>query len=163
MIINPANVDAYVAKKGLTPRVSDTQWQAILQRITALFGHDLWHRCRLIHQVDETFGRYSTVFPDSVPQPYRHIRYLELLLCDSPQLQDLENWLTSCGVSWRECIQRDTDTEQDAVVGLHIFGYGDDVVEQAAAVDPQAQRAVEHSPSSSLIPRSASGRPPDNC
>jgi hypothetical protein len=126
VIINPANVDAFIAKKGLAPRVSDTQWQTILQRITALFGHHLWHRCRLIHQVDETFGRYSTGFPDAVPQPYRHIRHLELLVCDSPQLQELENWLTSRGVSRRECTQRDANTEQDEVVGLQIFGYAED-------------------------------------
>jgi hypothetical protein len=123
VIINPASVDAYIAKKGLVPRVSDTQWQAILQHIAALFGRKLWHRCRLVHQVDEAFSRCSTDFPDAVPQPYRHIRHLEILVCDSQQLQELENWLTACGISWRVCLQRDAETEQDEVVGLQIFGY----------------------------------------
>ena len=134
MIVNPASIDAYIAKKGLVPRISDTQWEEILRRIAELYGHELWHRCRLIHQVDNTFDRYSTVFPDAVPKPYRHIRHLEILVCDSLRFQELKDWLTSRDVPSRECRQRDSETEQEEVFHLQIFGYDTD----ATSASPSA-------------------------
>src|SRR5882724_5447040 len=94
MVINPSVIDAYIARKGLTPRVSDVEWEAILQRVAALFGRELWHRCRLIHQAENALRRYSTVFPESVPQPYRYIHDLEFGAFASPQLRELQQWLT---------------------------------------------------------------------
>jgi hypothetical protein len=133
MTTDPDRIDAYIAKKGLVPLVSDAQWELVLQRIAALFGRELWHRCRLVHQADDIWGRYSTEFPDAVPKPYRHIRHLELCAGDSPQLQELTDWLTESGVPWRVCRQRDVETGQDEVVGLKVFGYvsgyGPDVAE----------------------------------
>lgn len=123
MIVNPATIDAYIATKGLAPRLTDDQWQEIIQHITDTFGHKLWHRCRLIYQTDEPLGRYCTTFPESVPQPYRHIRYLEFLAPDSPQLQDLQRWLTDRGIEWRLCRDHSPETDQDDVVGLQVFGY----------------------------------------
>jgi hypothetical protein len=126
VIINPTAVDAYIAKKRLTPQVSDSEWKTILQRVAALFGRELWHRCRLIHQAEDAHRRYSTTFPDAIPQPYRYIHNLELIVFPSPQLSQLQQWLTGRGVVWRECHQFDVDTEQDQIVGLQIFGYEPD-------------------------------------
>lgn len=126
MIINPTVLDAYIAKKGLTPRVSDAQWETILQRVAALFGRELWHRCRLIHQTEDALRRHCTVFPDAVPQPYRYIHYLEFIASPSPQLSELQQWLTERGIGWRERRQFNVDTEQEEVVGLQIFSYDPD-------------------------------------
>jgi hypothetical protein len=49
MTTDPDRIDAYIAKQGLVPLVSDAQWELVLQRIAALFGRELWHRCRLVH------------------------------------------------------------------------------------------------------------------
>ena len=126
MIINPTALDAYIAKKGLTPRVSDAEWEIILQRIVELFGRDLCHRYRLIHQAEDGLRRYSSAFPDSVPQPYRYLHYLEFNASPSAQLSELQEWLTERGVAWHECRQFDSDTKQEQVVGLQIFGYDTD-------------------------------------
>jgi hypothetical protein len=123
VIINPTVLDAYIAKKGLTPRVSDAEWEAILQRVAALFGRELWHRCRVIHQAEDALRRHSTRFPDAVPQPYRYILYLELTAFPSQQLSELQQWLTERSIVWRERCQFDVDTEQEEVVGIQIFGY----------------------------------------
>jgi len=126
VVINPTVLDAYIAKKGLTPRVSDAEWETILQRVAALFGRELWHRCRLIHQAEDALRRHSTTFPDAVPQPYRYIHCLEFIAVPSPQLSELQQWLTGRGIVWRERRQFDVDTEQEEVVGLQIFGYDPD-------------------------------------
>jgi len=123
VVINPTVLDAYIAKKGLTPRISDAEWETILQRVAVLFGRELWHRCRLIHQAEDAWRRYSTVFPDAVPRPYRYIYYLEFIALPSPQLFELQQWLTERGVFWHECRQFDVDTEQEEVVGLQVYGY----------------------------------------
>ncbi|MFO1512416.1 MAG: hypothetical protein U1F83_05800 [Verrucomicrobiota bacterium] len=61
-----------------------------------------------------------------MPQPYRYIYYLEFVAFPSPQLSELQQWLTERGIVWRECRQLNTDTEQQEVVGLQIFGYDPD-------------------------------------
>jgi hypothetical protein len=126
MVINPSVIDAYIARKGLTPHVSDVEWEAILQRVAALFGRELWHHCRLIHQAENALRRYSTIFPESVPQPYRYIHYLEFGAFASPQLRELQQWLTERDVVWRERRQFDQDTNNEQIVGLQIFGYDPD-------------------------------------
>lgn len=126
VIINPARVDAYIAKKGLVSRVSDSEWRDIFEQIVAMFGHELWHRCRLVHQADETWGRFSTAFPDAVPQPYRHLRHVDLLLVDSPLLRTLQDWLSKRQVPWQVRRRRNPETGEDEIVGLLILGYDSD-------------------------------------
>lgn len=118
MIINPESIDTYIAKKGLVPRLDENQWHEILERIAAIYGNNLWHRCRLVHQKDDTFDRYSTDFPGSVPRPYRFIRHLELLLAhESPKIEELKSWLDDNGVVFSEGSQS---------IGLRIYGYEPD-------------------------------------
>lgn len=105
------------------PRVTDAQWSTILQHIADTFGHELWHRCRLIHQTDEVLGRYSTAFPESVPQPYRHIRYLELLVQETLELHNLKRWLTDRGIEWRTCRDQDPDGKQNDFISFQVYGY----------------------------------------
>jgi hypothetical protein len=133
VVINPTVIDAYIAKKGLAPRVGEVEWEAILKRVATSFGRELWHRCRLIHQTDDEFRRHSSVFPDAVPQPYRYIHHLELVAFESPKLRELQRWLTDRGVVWRERLQFDADTQQEQVVGLQIFGYDPDAGSPEAA------------------------------
>jgi hypothetical protein len=123
VVINPTVLDAYIAEKGFTPQVSDAEWESILAHVATLFGRELWHRCRLIHQAEDALRRHSTVFPDSIPRPYRYILYLELIAFPSPQLSDLQQWLSERGIEWRERRQFDVDTKQVDVVGIQIFGY----------------------------------------
>ena len=123
MVIDPTVLDAYIAKKGLVPRLTDADWQIILDRVAALFGRELWHRCRLVHQAEDGLRRHSTAFPDSVPRPYRYIYHLEFAASASAQLGELQQWLNQRGVLWRECRTTDCDTEREELVGLRIFGY----------------------------------------
>ncbi len=55
-VTEPTFLEADIARKGFTPRVTDAEWEAILQRVAAVFGRELWHRCRLIHQADQATG-----------------------------------------------------------------------------------------------------------
>ena len=128
MVINPTTLDAYIAQNGLAPQLSDSEWETILQRVADSFGRKLRHRCRLIHQAEDAFRRYSTVFPipDAVPKPYRYIHYLEFIAIPSPQLSELQQWLTARSIVWLECRQFDDDAEQEEIVGLQIFGYDPD-------------------------------------
>ena len=126
MVLNPTALDAYLAKKGFTPRVSDAEWEVILQCVAALFGRELWHRCRLIHQAEDALRRGCTDFPAAIQQPYRYLHHLEFFASPSPQLSELQQWLTHRGIVWRECRQFDADTDQEQVVGLRIFGYDTD-------------------------------------
>jgi hypothetical protein len=61
-----------------------------------------------------------------VPRPYRHIRHLELLVCETPVLLELTDWLTERGVPWRVCRERDVETREAEVVGVKAFGYDPD-------------------------------------
>ena len=123
MIINPDSVDKYVAKKGLVPLLTDAQWNEALRHIANALGNDLWHRCRLVNQTDEPLARYSTVFPNAVPKPYRHIRYLEVLASDSQRLDGVVRWLTEHGVQWQICREDSPEADQDRVVTLQVFGF----------------------------------------
>ncbi len=123
MIINPTAVDAYIAAKGLSPRLGDADWKAVLEQIASLFRREIWHRSRLIHQADDGWRRYSTDFPASVPRPYRFIYCLEFIASESQQLHVLQRWLIDRNVTWREIRQTDPDSGHEEIVGLQIFGY----------------------------------------
>lgn len=123
MLINPSAADEYLAKKGLKSRVTDAEWDAIFQRVVALFGSNLWHRCRLITQGDDALRRFNTNFPDGVPTPYRFMHHVELLVQPSEQMQELERWLSNRGVEWQHVRQNDPDTGQEEVVGMRIYGF----------------------------------------
>lgn len=123
MIINQTAVEAYIAAKGLSPRLSDADWMAVLEQIAALFRREIWHRSRLIHQAEDGWRRYSTDFPAAVPQPYRFIYYLEFVASESRELRELQRWLTDRDVTWREIQQTDPDSGHEEIVGLQVFGY----------------------------------------
>jgi hypothetical protein len=57
VIIDPAKVDAYIAAKGLVALVSDEVWELVLARIAELYGREVWHRTRLVTQVDDVLDR----------------------------------------------------------------------------------------------------------
>lgn len=123
MIVDPATIDAYLAKRGLISQISDLQWETLLQTIEERLGRDLCYRCRLITQTDDVLGRYYTGFPGTVPRPYRHIRCLEILAFESDAVFALQKWMTEQDIRWENCSQLNDETDQIESVGFRITGY----------------------------------------
>lgn len=122
MISNVERIDKYVAHKGYVPLADDDVWQEIVDRIVDIYGTNLHYRCVAITQQEDAQRRFFTVFPDNLTAPRRHIKYLELLVTDSPPCKQLVDWLHSKGIP----TQRIFNTEDADDVGvLRIFGYAD--------------------------------------
>lgn len=117
------HIDQYVARKGLVPLLTDGDWEAFVAYVLHLYGPQLWHRSRRVTQQDELFQRYSSTFPHGLAKPYRHLRSVELLVSDSPRLDELREWLTCRGVKFDPLVE---DTGEDGggeVVGIRVLGF----------------------------------------
>ena len=113
-------VDAYIERKGLVCLVSDADWLAVIESVTSLYGADLHHRTVRITQQAGAFRRFSAIFPEGLGQPYRHIKYLELLVTETPTLNALTDWLHSRGIPTQYIVEPPSDSGT-----LRIFGYVD--------------------------------------
>ena len=124
-MIDPANVqriDDYIARKGYLLLADDRMWQQIIERVLTLYGPNLHYRCIGITQQSDPMDRFSAVFPDNLTTPHRHIKYLELLVTESPLSQQLVDWLHSHGVPTQRVWQT---ADEDDIGALRIFGYAD--------------------------------------
>ena len=113
-------VDAYIERKGLVCLVTDADWLVVIERIISVYGVDLYHRTVRITQQPDAFRRFSAIFPEGLTEPYRHIKYLELVVTETPVLDDLTDWLHSRGVPTQYVIE-----PADESGTLRIFGYVD--------------------------------------
>ena len=115
-------IDDYIARKGYIPLADDKVWQQIVDRVLSLYGPTLYYRCVGITQQPDPMARFHTVFPDNVTVPFRHIKYLELLISDSPTCNQLVDWLHSLVVPTQRVWDTDSDDDPGA---LRIFGFCD--------------------------------------
>jgi hypothetical protein len=113
-------VDAYIERMGLVCLVSDADWLAVIERVKSVYGVELYHRTERILQQPDPFRCFSTSFPDGLVQPYRHTKYLELQVIETPVLDDLTDWLHSRGIPTQYVIE-----PPDESGTLRIFGYVD--------------------------------------
>jgi hypothetical protein len=121
-------IDEYIKLNGYIPLADDGVWQQIVERVLFLYGPQLYYRCIGITEQAEPMGRFYTVFPDNLTVPPRHIKYLELLITDSPLCKQLVDWLHSLGVPTQRVWGTD---DEDDVGALRIFGYADPNVSQS--------------------------------
>lgn len=122
MNFHDANIDDYIARKGYISLADDSFWKQVVDRVIELYGRNLHYRCVGITQQPDPLGRFFTEFPDHLTVPYRHIKYLELLITESPPCDQLVESLHSLGVPTQRIF--DTDGPNDAGA-LRIFGYAD--------------------------------------
>lgn len=111
-------IDSYIAKNRFVQLTTDSQWKMIIDRILAEYGCELNYRCVGITQQPDPLRRFFTVFPDGVIVPYRHIKYLELLVAESASLDKLIDWLHSLGIPTQRVFE-----DGDDAGALRIFGY----------------------------------------
>jgi hypothetical protein len=98
MILNTADIDAYIAKKGLVALLTEQEWRAILQRVSELFGRPCY-RLRLVNQAEDPLRRLRMM---PLEGPFRFIGHIDLLVWESAQLVELKEWLTQRCVRWCE-------------------------------------------------------------
>ncbi|MEP3480088.1 MAG: hypothetical protein ABJZ55_12630 [Fuerstiella sp.] len=122
MTANILLIDDFIARKGYIPLADDSVWQQIIDRVLSLYGPQLHYRCVGIAQSYDPMGRFSTVFPDNLTTPLRHIKYVELLVTESELSQQLVDWLHSLGVPTQRVWQT---ADEDDTGALRIFGYAD--------------------------------------
>ena len=113
-------IDEYIARKGYVPLATDSVWQEVVEQILAMYGTNLHYRCISVAQQPDSIRRFFTVFPDHLTVPYRHIKYIELLLADSPLLQRFVEWLHARGIP----TQRVWEDNEEAGE-LRIFGFAE--------------------------------------
>ncbi len=122
MASNVDRIDHFIARKGHVPLASDDVWQSIIDRVLDYYGPTLHYRCVNVTQQFDPPRRFSTVFPDNLTVPRRHIKYLELLVTDSPHCKQLVDWLRSIGVPTQRVFETADSEDMGA---LRIFGYAD--------------------------------------
>ncbi|HEV3300501.1 MAG TPA: hypothetical protein VG055_12715 [Planctomycetaceae bacterium] len=118
-----AAIDAYIVRKGLTPRLDDATWQAVMEQIRGLFGKNLCYRCPRVTQSDDFWRRWNRVFPDAIRHPYRHIRHIEILLRQSAEMDELKRWLSQRHIEWSDDRKFVDDPEGSS---FKIFGFHPD-------------------------------------
>ncbi len=122
MTASAQRIDDYIARKGYLSLADDAVWQQIIDRVLSLYGPQLHYRCIGITQQGDPMGRFSTVFPDNLTTPLRHIKYIELLVVESALSQQLVDWLHSLGVPTQRVWQT---ADEDDMGALRISGYAD--------------------------------------
>lgn len=130
MVISPAKVDAYLTAKGIPFRMSDSQWESAIVALRPLFAAGRWYKVKLLHQKEDALGRWSSLFPESIPAPYRFIDYIQFVAggC-APEVEIVE-------ILEKNLIPYVTTVEQNCP--------GDDDVVTTIWVGPQNRLAVEH-------------------
>jgi hypothetical protein len=115
-------IDQFIVRKGYVPLANDDVWQSIIDRILDYYGRNLHYRCVSITQQADPLSRFFTAFPDNLTIPRRHIKYLELLVTDSPLCKQLVDWLHSIGVPTQRVFETADSEDMGA---LRIFGFTD--------------------------------------
>ena len=118
MTSSTERIDNYIARKSYHSVANYDEWQEIIDRVQSDFGTNLRYRCVSVIQQSDPLARFFKVFPDGVTTPRRHIKYLELLLADSPTLEQLVQWLHDRGIPTQLIFEDDEDAGL-----LRIFGY----------------------------------------
>jgi len=120
MIIAPDKVDAYLNAKGITPRMSDVQWSNAISVLSGLLKEGRGFRVKLLHQQEDPLRRFSSSFPDSVPQPYRFLDYVEFVAGSSLPEESVVAELTGRGVPFRLVRKQNGPDEDDVVTLVHV-------------------------------------------
>jgi hypothetical protein len=79
MVISPEKVDAYLRAKGIPSHMSDSQWESAIVALRPFFDTGRWYKVKLLHQKEDALGRWNSLFPESIPAPYRFIDYIQFV------------------------------------------------------------------------------------
>jgi hypothetical protein len=120
MIVAPQKVDAYLQAKGISPRMSDPQWAAALETLKPFFKDQRWFQVKLLHQQEDALRRFSSHFPESVPEPYRFIDYIQFAVGGVIPENDVIAALESRGVPFTKIKEKNGPDEEDVVTLVRV-------------------------------------------
>jgi hypothetical protein len=120
MVISADKVDAYLRGKGIAPRMTDAQWMPVIEALKPFFTNGRWYRVKLLHQREDPLGRYSSLFPESIPTPYRFIDYIEFAAGDTTPDSEVLSALKLHSIPFTMTPSRNGPDEVDVVTIVRV-------------------------------------------
>lgn len=120
MIVSPDKVDAYLRAKGISPRMNDDQWSEAIKVLARILKKGQGFRVKQLHQQEDALRRFSSSFPESVPQPYRFIDYIDFVAGGVLPEEGIVAELKAHGIPFCLVQERNGPDEDDIVTIVYV-------------------------------------------